>query len=74
MVNNQPIWARGSDPDPGVCMKVRFKYKVTRSFPVKYIWNNSFLSRSFAALSQLSPSQKNQEKRETKENLQDQGK
>ena len=28
----QPIRARGSDLDPGVCMKVRFKSKVTRSF------------------------------------------
>ena len=28
----QPINARGSDPDPVVCMKVRFEAKVTRGF------------------------------------------
>ena len=28
----QPINARGSDPDPFVCMKVRFEAKVTRGF------------------------------------------
>ena len=28
----QAINARGSDPDPVVCMKVRFEAKVTRSF------------------------------------------
>ena len=42
MVNNLPIWAQGSDPDLGVCMKVRFKYKVTRSFPFSQL--RGFLS------------------------------
>ena len=30
--NYQPINAQGSDPDPVVCMKVRFEAKVTRGF------------------------------------------
>jgi len=52
-------------------MKVRFKSKVTRGFSFSPLRESCF--HRFAALSQLSHAEKNQEKRKIKKNLWDQG-
>ena len=41
--NYQPINARGSDPDPVVCMKVRFEAKVTRGISLLVAFATRYL-------------------------------
>ena len=57
----QPINSRGSDPDPVVCMKVRFEAKVTRGFSLSPRRFRNSLS-PLRGLLLISFAKKNQEK------------